>query len=245
MKSIKIILFLVLSSSLLATTIISHNQQQVMKLVAMVRMYSFSHDAKLPNTWPELLKFELLGLSNADLVGDLSPSFSMIEPNHRSKFTEGSLFLCSSKPIEKEHVNLEFNDDGSSKIVAHTHKGEENIRVLIFKKEDGGIRMERWKESRFQKMLSETGLVVPEPIPMYYEGQTLMYRNTEEEPVEVIATPETVKEELKPVVKIEEPKPVENVEEPVIEEEKSPIMLYVIGVLAILGIFLVTRKKKD
>jgi len=67
---------------------------------------------------------------------------------------------------------------------------------------------------------------------------------------QAVQTPETVKEDPKPVVvKKEEPKPVEKEEElkpePAQEEEKSPLTLYLIGAIALIGIFLVTRKKKS
>ena len=63
---------------------------------------------------------------------------------------------------------------------------------------------------------------------------------------ESVGVVEAIEEEQKPVlVKKEEPKPIEKVEEPVMEqeEEKFPIILYIIGILAIVGIYLVTRNK--
>tara|TARA_B100001093_G_scaffold397263_1_gene384513 strand:+ start:192 stop:797 length:606 start_codon:yes stop_codon:yes gene_type:complete len=69
--------------------------------------------------------------------------------------------------------------------------------------------------------------------------------------VEVLQGTEPIKEELKPVaLKKEEAAPVvEKVDEPEPQpqevEEKSPLILYIIGAIALIGIYLVTRKKKS
>lgn len=56
-----------------------------------------------------------------------------------------------------------------------------------------------------------------------------------------------VEEESKLIVQKEEPAPIEKVEEPkpVEEEEKSPLTLYIIGIIALVGIYLATRKKNS
>lgn len=65
--------------------------------------------------------------------------------------------------------------------------------------------------------------------------------------VEVVETLEPAKDASKTEIKKEEPAQIEKVKETVIEQEekKSPMILYVIGIVAFLGIFLVTRKKKN
>lgn len=252
--SIKVNLLLVIliayAQALVAGTQVPNELAKVRGVGIQTQIYSALNDAKLPSSWDDFIEYdpEFKSLVELEVEGNnITELYSFISEKDRAKFPEGELLLIRHKPTDwpevwnhtHPHVDpSELTEEQRAKLKDLADR-QQPIRYLVYRNKRGDLDSVWWFEKDVQKMLAETGIKVPEPVPYQASIEQASPAPAVEEVAEVI-------EEFTPSERaIEEPAEVvatESSEEPA--EQSSRWWLWLIGAMVVVGgIGLAVRRK--
>ena len=208
-------------------------------------------EGKPPTSWAIIAKYDegLEGFKDYFPEGqNIDTVYSFIAEEDRAKYPEGELLLIRSAPMDWpevwKHTPPEIDPaeltEAQREEIKRLADREQPIRYLIYRGENGDIESVWWFEKDVQKMLAETGISVPEPVP--YQVPAVVEIPADPPAPEAV---QVVEEATPPEPAIEEPAevaPVEVAEET--PEQSSQWWLWLVGALVVVGgLGLVLRRK--
>jgi hypothetical protein len=169
MKTIQSILlvFALIASPKVEASVIGIPEQGLARALANSLSSYHSRVSNEPvTTWSQIEKVNtaLYGLNAYLKSGSITEVYSFVPLEQRALFPLGNLILVQSKAMPWPDTWKTEDREKPGEYLPHGSHQE--IRFFIYEK-DGKFIAERWYETKFQTMLTETGLTIPPPTPYY------------------------------------------------------------------------------
>jgi len=245
-----LVILIAYTQALVAGTQVPNELAKVRGVGIQTQIYSALNDERLPSSWDDFIEYdpEFKSLVELEVEGNkITELYSFISEEDRAKFPEGELLLIRHKPTDwpevwnhtHPHVDpSELTEEQREKLKDLADR-QQPIRYLVYRNERGDLDSVWWFEKDVQKMLAETGIQVPEPVPYQVSIDQASPTPTVEEGAE------SIEESTQPKPLIEHPAEVA-IAEPIEEaiEPSSNWLLWLIGAVVAVGGILFLRAKK-
>ena len=215
------------------------------------QVYSTLNNGNLPGSWRDFIEYDPEFKSVIELkiggtqIGDL---YSFISEEDRVKFPKGELLLIRSAPTDWPAIWKHASPNIDSSQLTEKQRAEfkrladreQPIRYLVYRNERGDLDSVWWFEEDVQKMLAETGIRIPAPEPYQAPEGKAKEALAQSSITETTSEPVTVQSAVKEHPEVTS---VEVIEEA--SEESSNWLLWLVGVLVVLGGLALVVRRKD